>query len=252
MGQLVKIATSSAWLLLCVALAAQSANAQKRYPTADEAWDATDYRALVQRVENDGLALPTLSGKATKPVFERMVNADNIPLRMGLNPEIPITLRYQTLKPILQPLHQLVVFYSNETQKGKPYATELAKLMVYETKAAAALLDIGEPYLATLTKDPRYQTHVDLLDQMKSGARELYSGLVKSMSETSRYSKSNILEMIQGALNNLPSYHPIFTDKDRLDLTKTLAEQISTTTDQKLKTALTELRDAIQHRRIPT
>ncbi len=252
MGQLFKILTSSAWLLLCVVLAVQSANAQKRYPSIDDAWDATDYRALVQRVENDGLALPTLSGEATKPVFERMVHVDNIPLRMGLNKELSITVRYQKLKPLLQPLHQLIIFYSNEAQKGKPYATELARLKVYETKAAGALLDIGEPYLATLKEDARYQTHVALLDQMKSGARELYSGLVKSMTETSLYSKSNILVMIEGAQNALPSYHPIFTDQDRQDLTQTLTQQISTTTDQELKTALTELHDAIKHGRMRT
>jgi hypothetical protein len=255
MGQLfkiVKILTSSAWLLLCVVLAVQSANAQKRYPSINDAWDATDYRALVQRVENDGLALPTLSSGGTKPVFERMVHGDNIPLRMGLNKELSITVRYQKLKPLLQPLHQLIIFYSNEAEKGKPYATELARLKVYETKAAGALLDIGEPYLATLKEDPRYQTHVALLDEMKSGARELYSGLVKSMSETSLYSKSDILAMSRGALNAIASYQPIFTDQDRQDLTQRLRQQISATTDQELKTALTELRDAIKHGRIPT
>ena len=72
MGQLLKILTSSAWLLLWGGLAVQSANAQsERYPAADEAWDGTPYRALVQRVETEGLPLPTLSNTATKPVFER-------------------------------------------------------------------------------------------------------------------------------------------------------------------------------------
>jgi hypothetical protein len=252
MGKLFKILKSSAWLLLCVVLAAQSANAQKRYPSIDEAWDATDYRALVQRVENDGLELPTLSGKATKPVFERMVDADNIPFRMGQNKELSVTVRYQKLEPILQPLNQLVALYSNEAKKGKPYATELASLMVYETKAAAALLDIGEPYLATFKNEPRYQTHVALMDEMKNGARQLYSGLVKRMSETKFYSKSDILAMSKGAFNQLRSYQPIFTDQDRQGFTQSLTQQISATTDQEIKTVLTELRDAIKHGRIPT
>jgi hypothetical protein len=252
MRQVFKKLTSSAWLLLGVVLAIQSAHAQKRYPSFEDAWDATDYRAMVQRVENDGLELPTLSGEATKPVFERMVNSDNIPLRMGLNPEIPITLRYQTLQPILQPLHQLIVLYSNETQRGKPYPTELARLKVFEIRAAGALLDIADAFLATLKTDPRYQTHVSLLNEMKSEVRELYSGLVKSMAETNLYSKSDILQMTGGALNNLSSYHPVFTDQDRQNLTKTLAQQISTTTDQELKTALTELHDAIKNRQVPT
>jgi hypothetical protein len=248
MGQLFKILQASVWLLLW-GLAGQSANAQNgRYPPADEAWDGTSYRALVQRVETEGLPLPTLSNSATKPVFERMVNVDNIPLRMGLNRDLSTTIRFQRLNSALPPIHQLVILYSNETQKGKPYAQELARLMVYESKVSAALLDLSEPYLSTLQKDARYQVHVAYLDQVKSGARQFYSGLVQGMTETRLYSKSDILKMIGAALDGLTSYQPIFTNQDRLNLVQRLTQQISITTDQDLKTALTQLRDAIEHR----
>jgi hypothetical protein len=58
--------------------------------------------------------------------------------------------------------------------------------------------------------------------------------------------------MIEGALDGLPSYQPIFTNQDRRDLVQRLSQQISTTSDQELKTALTRLRDAIEHRQIRT
>ena len=253
MGQLFKIVKSSVWLLLWGSLAVQSASAQSaNYPPADEAWDGTSYRALVQRVEDKGLPLPTLSDAATKPVFERMVADDNIPLRMGLNRALSVTIRFQKLDSALDPIHKLVVLYSKETQKGKSYGSELARLMVYEFKVSAALLDLGEPYLATLTTDKRYQVHVAYLEQVKSAARQFYSGLVQGMAETRLYSKSDILEMIGAALAALPSYHPILNEQDRRELTQKLTQQISTTTDQQLKGALTELRDMLQHRRIPT
>ena len=250
MRRLFKILQPSVWLLFWGGLAVQSANAQSgRYPPADEAWDGTAYRALVQRVETDGLPLPALSDSATKPIFERMVNVDNIPLRMGLNRDLSTTIRFQRLDSALPAIHKLVALYSSEMQKGKPYTTELARLMVYETKVSAALLDLSEPYLSTLVNDKRYQVHVAYLDQVKSGARQLYSDLVQGMTETRRYSKSDILRMIGGALDGLPSHQPIFTDQDRRDLVQKLAQQISKTTDQELKNALTELRDAIVHRR---
>jgi hypothetical protein len=253
MGQLFKILKSSGWLLLWGGLVGQAANAQSgRYPPADDAWDGTSYRALVQRVETEALPLPTLSDEATKPVFERMVNVDNIPLRMGLNRELSTTIRFQRLDSALDPIHKLVVLYSNATQKGKPYATELARLMVYESKVSAALLDLSEPYLATLSNDKRYQVHVAYHDQVKSAARQLYSDLVQGMAETRRYSKSDILRMIRGALDGLPSFLPILADQDRRDLVQKLAQQISKTTDQELKKTLTELRDAIEHRRART
>jgi hypothetical protein len=252
MGQLFKILKASLWLLLWGGLVVQSANAQKRYPPADEAWDGTSYRALVERVETSGLALPTLSDEATKLVFERIVNVDNIPLRMGLNRELSTTIRFQRLDSALDPIHKLVVLYLKETQKGKPYGTELARLMVYESKVSAALLDLSEPYLATLTTDKRYQVHVAYLDQVKSAARQFYSDLVQGMTETRRYSKSDILRLIGGAHDALPSYQPIFTDEDRQELVQKLAQQISKTTDQELKKGLTELRDAIVHRRART
>jgi hypothetical protein len=254
MGQLRKIVRWSVCLLLWGALAVQSANAQigAGYPPDDEPWDGTSYRAVVQRVEKGGLALPTLSDAATKLVFERMVNVDNIPLRMGLNRELSTTIRFQRLDSALQPIHKLVVLYLNETKKGKPYATELAKLMVYESKVSAALLELSDPYLATLEKDKRYQIHVDYLDQVKKGARQLYSDIVQSMSEAKRHSKSDMLEMIEGALEGLPAHQPILTKEDRQDLVRRLAQQISITTDQDVKKALTQLRDSIEHRQIRT
>jgi hypothetical protein len=253
MGQLFKILKASVWLLLSAALMVQTANADSpQYPPDDEAWDGTSYRALLQRVEDRGLALPTLSNAATKKVFERMVNTDNIPLRMGLNRELSITIRFQRLDSALDPIHKLTVLYSIETQKGKPYARELASLLVYETKVSAALLDLSEPYLSTLTTDKRYEVHVAYLDQVRTGARQFYSGLVYGATDSGRYSKSDSLKMIRGALAALPSYHPILTDQDREDLTQKLTEQISTTSDQQMKTAMTELRDTLKHRRIPT
>ncbi len=253
MGHLFKILKSSVWLLLWGGLAVQSATAQSAgYPPADDAWDGTTYRALVERVETAGLPLPTLSNPATKPVFERMVNIDNIPLRMGLNRDLSVTIRFQRLDSALQPIHKLVILYSKETKNGKPYATELARLMVYECKVSAALLDLSDSYLSTLAQDKRYQVHVAYLDQVKSGARQLYSDLVQGMTETRLYSRSDILEMIEGALDGLPSHHAIFSTQDRRDLVQKLTQQISITTDQGLKTALTQLRDAIEHRQIRT
>ena len=251
MGQLIKILTCSACLLLW-ALAAPSTHSQTAtYPPADEAWDGTSYRALVQRVEDNGLALPTLADVATKPVFERIVNADNIPLRMGLNKGISVTIRFQRLDSALDPIHKLGIHYAKATQNGKPYAPELARLLVYEAKVYAALLDLADPYLATRADDKRYQVHVAYIDQVKTGARQFYATLVENAVAPQRHSKADALSMIAGALTTLPSYHKILTDEDRQELTQKLSQQASATTDQQLKSALTELRDTIKHKRVP-
>jgi hypothetical protein len=253
MGHLLKVVKFLVWLLLWAGIAAQSANAQStQYPPVDDAWDGASYRALVQRIETKGLALPTLANAATKPVFERMVNVDNIPLRMGLNRDLAVTMRFQRLDSSLPAIHKLVVLYADEMKKGKPYAAELSRLMVYEAKVCAALLDVSEPYLATLKEDKRYQVHVAYLDEVRIGARQLYSGLVQGMTDTRLHSKPDILAMIKVAVEGLPSYQLILTDQDRQELTLKLTQQISITADQPLKAALTELRDMLQHRRIRT
>ena len=242
----------SAWLIVIAMLVVLPAYAQKRYPSIEEAWDGTDYRALIQRVETDGLSLPTLSDASTKPVFERMVHADNIPLRVGLNPKLSATIRFQKLNSALQPVHKLVALYSSEMQKGKPCAAELAGLMLYEAKIAGAVLDLSETYLSSLAGDKRYQRHVDDVDQIKRAALQLYVALVQRMAETSAHPKPELLSMIRGALEVLRSYDAIITDSHRQDLVQKLSRQISTTTDPELKAALGELRDAIKNRRLPT
>ena len=253
MGQRLNIWKASVCLLL-YALAVQAASAQgAQYPPADDAWDGTSYRALVERVEVNNLPLPTLADAATKPVFERMVHADNIPLRMGLNRSLAVTLRFQRLNGALPAIHKLVVMYAKETQNGKPYAAELARLMIYECRVSAAVLELSEPYLATLAQDKRFEVHVAYMDQLKADARRLYSGLVQGMTGEARlYAKADILGMIGCALDALPSYHAVIADPDRQDHVHKLTQQIATTVDQKLKRALTELRDMLQHRRLPT
>lgn len=274
MGQLLKIFTPSACLLLCMALAVQSAKAQhdsgkplhsgeslygeksfpagEAYPPADRAWDGANYRALAERAETRGLPLPTLSSEETRPIFERMVNDDNIPLRMGLNTELSVTMRYQELNGAQRPLHRLVGLYFDASRKGRPYAAELARLMVYEIKISGALLELSEPYLETLPKGSSYDARAEAYDRLKRDARQLYANLVQGMTETDRYAKPDILMMAAGALDGLSSHDRVFTKQDRQDFIQQLTQQISATADQELKTALTELRDAIKHRRVRT
>ncbi len=208
----------------------------------------------MQRVEDNGLALPTLRTQRPSPVFDRMVDTDNIPLRMGLNRELSVTTRFQRLDSALDPIHKLTVLYSVETQKGKPYARELAvKLLVYEAKVSRRCWNWSEPYLATHANDKRYQVHVDYLEQVRTSARQFYANLVYGATDADRYSKSDSLTMIKELL--AAPQHVLRSDPHRsgqAGLTQKLTQQISETTDQHLKKALTELRDTIQHRsRIP-
>jgi hypothetical protein len=103
-----------------------------------------------------------------------------------------------------------------------------------------------------LAQDKRYKVHVTYIDQVKTGARQLYADLVQGLTETKLYSRSDMLEMIEGAQAGLAAHDPLFTAEDRRELVQKLTQQVAVTTDPGLKTALTDLRDAIQHRRIRT
>ncbi len=124
--------------------------------------------------------------------------------------------------------------------------------MLYEAKIAGMLIELGEPYLSAATKDKWYQAQVDDLNRMKGAALQLYSDLVQRMTEANVYAKPDLLAMSRGALEVLRSYDPIITTEHRQELVQRLTQQITTTADQELKTALSALRDAIKNRQIPT
>lgn len=264
MGPLFKLLTSSACLLAWVVLAVPSAGAQSgglppgvqmaigRYPAHDDPWDGTDYRTVIQRYKKEGLALPSLSDSVTKPIFERMVASDNIPLRAGLNKQLSVTIRFQKLDSALDPIHKLVVMYADEMQKGKPFAGELARMMVYEVKVSSAILDIHETLIASLDKDARYQSRVDEYERMKNNARQLFTDLVHRMSETKVHSRGDVMTLIGAAMDGLRFYQPILTNQDRQELTQKLSQQIAAATDGEMKKNLTELRDAVQNGRVRT
>ena len=87
------------------------------------------------------------------------------------------------------------------------------------------------------------------LQWIDQASEAFLASLVERLAGTRLYSKPDILKMIGVAGDGLASYEPIFTNQDRLDLGQKLTQQISSTTDQDLKAALSRLREAIEHRR---
>src|SRR5262245_49582687 len=60
-------------------LAVQPALAQKPvYPATDRAWSSADYRDLNELIKSGKAPLPALADPAGRPVFERMVNLQNL------------------------------------------------------------------------------------------------------------------------------------------------------------------------------
>jgi hypothetical protein len=203
-------------LLVPTLLVAQAELAQKPvYPASDRAWNAADYRDLNELIKSGKAPLPTLADPVSRPVFERLVNLQN--LEIARSKSLPIGSRLQEILGMFDVTRTLVAGYIAEAQKGKPYERELAKVQVYLLAQSSVILDVVNEFLPTIPKDNKYQARMAGFEKMKQGMRTIMAGVIESTSETGFYSKESTLELVQGIITYLPSMQPVLTDQDRQD-----------------------------------
>src|SRR5262245_50215251 len=100
----------AAIVLLPVLLAVQPALAQKPvYPATDRAWSSADYRDLNELIKSGKAPLPALADPVGRPVFERMVNLQN--LEIGRTKSLPIGTRLQEVLGMVDGIRMLLVAY---------------------------------------------------------------------------------------------------------------------------------------------
>jgi hypothetical protein len=239
------------WLLATLFLAAlvpQPAAAQKQadapWPPADRPWASADYRNLVDSVNSGRLQLPLLASPTGKPVFERIVSDQNVAHNLLRNKDVAATARLQEVMATFDSTKVLLTLYLHEAQKGKPHERELAKLMVQMISLAGNGIGLADEIMATMPRDSKFAVREEGLRNMRQGARNIFAGIIQSISETEFYSKPSTLEMARGVVTYLPSFQSTLTDADRQEHQRRIDQQIDATRDAEIKTALSQMRKA--------
>ncbi|MGZ3411017.1 MAG: hypothetical protein ACXWJ6_15005 [Xanthobacteraceae bacterium] len=208
-----------------------------KYPASDRVWMSADYKDL-DAVIAAGFPLPTLGDAATRPVFERMSNVAN--LDMVRNKSLPVGSRLQEGVAQGGYVQKLLLAYLTEAQKGKPYATELAKLQVYLLAYGAALIGVADEFVPTIPHDDKYETRMAGFAQMKQGLRTIVTGIVESVGETQFYSIASTIEMAKALADYTPALGNILSDQDRQDYVRRISRDLDTVADPNMKAALTQ------------
>jgi hypothetical protein len=240
------------WLfasLLLAALLMQPAAAQKPagapWPPADRPWGSADYSSLVESIKSGRLPLPLLADPTGKPVFERIVSVQNVAHNLLRNKDMAAIVRLQEIMATLGSTEVLLGLYLSEAQKGAPYERELSKLMVHMISLAGNAIGLADEGLMTMPRDSKFAAREQGLLTMRQGARTIFAGVIQGISETHFFSKASTLEMAQGVVTYLPTFHSTLTDADRQEHQRRIGQQIDGTKDTEIKAALVQLRTAM-------
>ena len=222
---------------IAIAIAGTAFAQASKYPASDRVRMAADYKDL-DAVIAAGAPLPTLADTATRPVFERMTNVAN--LEMVRNKSLPVAIRLQEGVAQGGYVQKLLLAYLGEAQKGKPYATELAKLQVYLLAYGAALIGVANEFVPTIPHDDKYETRMAGFAQMKQGMRAIMTGIVESVGETQFYSSASTIEMAKALADYTPAFGNVLSDQDRQDYVRRISRDLDTAADPNVKAALTQ------------
>lgn len=235
--------------LLMAVLFAQPAAAQKPadapWPPVDRSWSSGDYRSLIENVKSGRLPLPLLTDPASKPVFERIVSDDNVANILPWNKQLPATVRLREVMGSLDAVGLLLALYLDETKKGKPHERELAKLMVQMISLAGSSIVLADEGMATMPRDSGFATREYGLQTMRQGARQIFAGVIQSITETHFFSKASMLEMARGVVTNLPSLRSTLTDAERQEHQRRIGQLINDAKDTEIKAALVQMHEAL-------
>ena len=215
------------------------------YPPADHPWGVAEYQRLLLLIGTRQQPFPTLADKASKAVFKRMISAQNVAQAKSRDESLPAGERMMALATATVAVKRVAVLYLKEINEGKPYERELAKLLVYLLDISGPTIKLADEFIASIPRDDQYEIRLGGLRQAHNGLRQMFSGVIISISETHLYSKPSTLELIQASLNNLPTYQPILTKADCQKAIRIVERQLKATNDKELQAGLTRLQDAL-------
>ena len=139
----------------------------------------------------------------------------------------------------------LLALYLDETKKGMPHERELAKLMVQMISLAGSSIVLADEGMATMPRDSGFATREYGLQTMRQGARQIFAGVIQSITETHFFSKASMLEMARGVVTNLPSLRSTLTDAERQEHQRRIGQLINDAKDTEIKAALVQMHEAL-------
>jgi hypothetical protein len=207
------------------------AYAAAKLPALSREWHSADYQAVVAAISKGEVPLPKLSSEPSAKLFKKIASLDN--LALANNTTLPLDYRLQEMVVLLPTVASLSKSYMAEANRGEKVNGEIAALLVFLLHGTAAQARIVEEFIPTIPHDEKYSVRMDGLALVRSGATNVFLGLVTSLSERSFYSDDDISLMLQAMADTLPSLKQLFAHDFRVELHNKLSAYLRLATRPK-------------------
>lgn len=189
-------AISLALVLSASASAAELFYLGQKIPDINKPWASADYQRLLEALEkvdsSQANALPRRSGEFTGPIYQRMINQEN--LRALLNIYTPLELRQNEAREVLFRLKELMRLYFDFKAAKQPYAAEALGLMTYSLSQQAVLFTLTTEFWMTLSQtEQRSPVRLKGLSETKAAAAMLTSSSLDYLALTQQFGREELV-----------------------------------------------------------
>ena len=199
----------------------------------------------LQSIANsDKTKLPRIHGKASAPVFARLIATENLDVarQFGDRPSQRLPYLAQLYPALAEPLK----VYLQASNTGVAFDEELVELMLFIVDASHRLATDADLVFASLSpNDPDHFTRSNGLKTMRSGLSSVVSGAIQTLAEKSVYRRTTVLRLASGLREHLPALVRQLSDASRQEVPLRLTKLTDKEADPELKAAFQALLDAV-------
>ncbi|WP_445323789.1 hypothetical protein [Pseudomonas sp. EL_65y_Pfl2_R95] len=208
-------------LWLNVAGATQLFYLGQKIPDIRRPWSSNQYRQLVEALkkvnQSQAHAMPRRSGEFTGPIYQRMVNVQN--LHAQLNIYRPLESRQNEARESLFQLKELMALYFDLKAAKQPYAAEALGLMSYSLNQQTVLFTLTTEFWMTLSPNEQSNpVRLKGLAQTKAAAALLTQSALDYLSFTQQFGPTELAVYSAELSKALPRLFVHLSDEARRKL----------------------------------
>ena len=169
-------------------------------PAVSREWRGPDYTLTLNILSSGKIPLPRLRDKQGTALIERITSRENFSFYRNKN--LPIKSRFGDYGQLQSSANSILGLYSRAAiNKGENLHEELTYLLAFMLHTTALGIELINEYVPTIPKDAKYETRMNGLKDIYSGATTQFVAAETSLSELSYFSRSD-LSLILGAMTD--------------------------------------------------
>jgi hypothetical protein len=181
---------------------------QAGVPSPDREWMSFDYTLAAKVFLSNKVPLPRLSDPEGKRLLDTIVSTNN--LAFYCNKSLPLQIRLSGWIALLKGANDILKQYLAEAGKGRNVDSEMTQIEAFLLYTSVVGFKLVDEYLPQIPKDDKYETRMEGLAKMNSGAVTTFAGASTVLTAPETYNAHDRQVILSAMAETLPTFKKAF------------------------------------------